>query len=320
VALLVCLLAPLGGCVGVYADDGSSISLGTHARGALLHGVLLPDEGAGYRVPAPWRARGRQYATEEVVRWLTGAFRRVAVELPGSVAPLGDLSGSGGGRSVQHKSHGSGRDIDIFYYAIDGQGQPLRPEQAMLRFRPDGEAVAWSPPTPDRRPGRARPARVDRVTLGPVPEAHFDARRNWALVRAMLSDPTVEVQWIFIHRSLADLMLRQGPTASDDPALVARAAALMHQPADAQPHDDHMHVRVYCEPSDRALGCQDRGPQRWWKKRWKYLAGGAPASAPAGIEPRALEPPALEPPPPPEPSPDSPRPGEATVAAAPAGP
>jgi penicillin-insensitive murein endopeptidase len=243
----------------VFAGDGSSVSVGTHAGGALIRGVALPAEGAGYRVPGPWQRRGRQYATEEVVRWLTAAFRDVAERLPRSVAPLGDLSGLGGGHSREHKSHGSGRDVDIFFYAVDLNGRPYLPSRAMLRFAPDGSARAWSPPVRDQR------------ISDPIPVVRFDARRNWALVRAMLSDPTVEVQWIFIHRALAALMLREGPSPTDDPALVARAAALFHQPADAQPHDDHMHVRVFCTPSDRALGCVDRGPQRWWKKRWKYM-------------------------------------------------
>jgi penicillin-insensitive murein endopeptidase len=275
-------IGPLAGCVGLFAEDGSSVSVGTHARGALLRGVELPEEGAGYRVPEPWRVRHRQFATEEVVRWLTGAFGRVAREYPGSLAEVGDLSSQGGGRSFQHKSHGSGRDVDIFYYAVDRAGQPLRPDRAMFRFNAAGEAVGWSPPTPDR--DRRHPPlslrSLARLIHDPLPPARFDARRTWALVRAMLSDPSVEVQWIFIHRALADLLLREGPTADDDPALVARAAALMHQPSDAQPHDDHMHVRVYCEPSDRALGCQDRGPQRWWKKRWKYMATAPTLSAP----------------------------------------
>jgi penicillin-insensitive murein DD-endopeptidase len=100
----------------------------------------------------------------------------------------------------------------------------------------------------------------------------FDARRNWALVRALLSDPTVEVQWIFIHKALAELMLREGPESTDDPALVARAAALLHQPTDSQPHDDHMHIRVYCAAGDRMLGCLDHVPQLAQKKHGKYLA------------------------------------------------
>jgi penicillin-insensitive murein endopeptidase len=268
------LLGSSAGCLGVFADDGSSISLGTHARGVLLHGVELPEEGAGYRVPGPWRVRHRQFATEEVMRWLTAAFRRVSSEIPGSVAALGDLSSQGGGRSLAHKSHLSGRDVDVFFYAVDHQGRPVHPDRAMLRFGASGEAVAWSPPAPLLLPGQRRLEHPVLRILDPLPEARFDSRRNWALVRAMLSDPSVEVQWIFIHRALAERLLREGPTATDDPALVARAAALMHQPSDAQAHDDHMHVRVYCEPSDRTLGCLDRGPQRWWKKRWKYLAGG----------------------------------------------
>jgi penicillin-insensitive murein endopeptidase len=242
--------------VGVFANDGSSVSVGTHAGGALIHGVALPAEGAGYRVPDPWRPRGRQYATEEVVRWLTGAFRQVDQSFPHSVAALGDLSAPGGGRSNEHKSHGSGRDVDVFFYAVDLAGRPFQSPRAMVRFAPDGRAKGWSPPVRDQK------------IRDPIPVIRFDAPRNWALVRALLSDPTVDVQWIFVHRALADLMLREGTSRADTPELVARAAALFHQPSDAQPHDDHMHVRVYCAPGDRALGCIDRGPQRWRNRLW----------------------------------------------------
>jgi penicillin-insensitive murein endopeptidase len=288
--LLAAALLVVGssGCLGVFADDGSSVSLGSNGSGALLRGVELPESGAGYEVPPAWRERHRSFATDEVVRWLTGALGRMARDVPGSVAQVGDLSALGGGRSLTHKSHGSGRDVDIFFFAADDAGNPVRSERAAFRFSASGEAVAWSPPDPiapvalvrGRRPICRRPVKIDE----PIPGAHFDARRNWALVRELLSDPAVEVQWIFIHRALAEILLRQGPTAADDPALVARAAALMHQPSDAQAHDDHMHVRVYCEPTDRTLGCQDRGPQRWWKKRWKDLArgGGGPPEPAAG--------------------------------------
>jgi penicillin-insensitive murein endopeptidase len=275
--------------VGVFADDGSSISVGTHAHGALLRGVVLPEAGAGYTVPPAWRLRGRQYATDEVVRWLTAAFATVAQELPGGIASVGDLSALGGGGSPEHKSHGSGRDIDVFFYAVDSDGRPLHPERAMLRFSPEGRAFAWSLPAITAPPRACLPVSAPARTgeglplrlLQPIPRARFDARRTWALVRAMLSNPAVEVQWIFIHRALGELMLRQGPSATDDSALVARAAALMHQPSDAQTHDDHMHIRVYCDPRDRSFGCLDRGPLRWWKKRWKDLARQPPQTAPA---------------------------------------
>jgi penicillin-insensitive murein endopeptidase len=259
----------------VFAEDGSSVSVGTSSGGALMHGVALPPEGTGYRVPMPWQARGRQFGTEEVVRWLTGAFLRVEERFPDSVAALGDISRPGGGRSLEHRSHGSGRDIDVFFYATDLDGRPYHPSRAMLRFAPDGSARSWSPPERDEK------------IADPIPVVRFDVRRNWALVKALLSDPTVDVQWIFIHKALAELMLREGPEPTDDPALIARAAAVLHQPSDSQPHDDHMHIRVYCTASDRALGCLDRVPVIAQKKHGKYFAR-APFSRARSVHRRPL--------------------------------
>jgi penicillin-insensitive murein endopeptidase len=258
VVLLGLVLAP-SGCLGLFAPDGTSVSVGTHARGALVRAVELPEEGAGYAVPPAWRRRDRRYATQEVVHWLTTAFAMVARQDPEAIAALGDLSGRVGGRSIEHRSHESGRDVDIFFFAMDADGRPYHPQQAMLRFGPDGRAVAWSPPV--------RGMRVRE----PVPPARFDAHRTWALVRALVAAPGAQVQWIFIHRALGELLLAQASSEQDDAALIARAAALFHQPSDAQAHDDHMHVRVFCPPGDRLFGCVDRGPQRWWKKRWKEM-------------------------------------------------
>jgi penicillin-insensitive murein endopeptidase len=246
------------GCVGVLGADGS-LSAGDHARGALVGGVLLPTEGPGYYVPEGWKSRGTRFTTERVARWLVAAFGRASALNPDRAVPLGDLSARGGGRLVRHRSHESGRDLDLFFLAVDPAGRPLRNQVAMLRFGPDGRAFAWSPPEA-RRPVTA-----------PVPEAHFDAGGTWAVVRALLEDRTVEIQWIFVHEALARRMLDAAAAEGAPPALLARAAALFRQPSDSAPHDDHMHVRVYCDPSERALGCVDRGPVRWWKKRWKYV-------------------------------------------------
>lgn len=283
-ALAVALAAAsLSGCLGVFAGDGGSISLGSHVGGALVHGVPMPPEGTGYSVPAAWRARDRQYTTEEVARWLSGAFRTVSRTFPGSVAPLGDLSPRGGGFSREHRSHRSGRDVDIFLYALDQEGKPFRAREAMLRFDRHGDAVGWSPAVKGQR------------VREPVPAARFDARRTWVLIRALIDDPVVQVQWIFMDRDLAELVLREATAGGEQPAVVARAAALLHQPTDSQAHDDHMHVRVFCSPSDRSLGCQDRGPQRWWKKRWKYMGDAivADEAVPARVDdpPPAATPP-----------------------------
>jgi len=251
------------GCLGFFANDGSSVSLGSHARGALVHGVAMPFVGAGYAVPSDWRARQHNYATEEVVRWLSQVFQKVDQEMPGSLAHLGDLSASRGGDCVSHRSHASGRDIDIFYFATDSAHQPLTGQPAMIHFSGDGRAVRWS---------TARPGQMVRASLA---DAHFDAPRNWALVRAMLSNSSVEVQWIFMHSSLADLLIQEGERKGAPEELVARAREILHQPTDSQPHDDHMHIRVFCAPGDRAFGCTDKGPKRWLKKHWKYLHSGS---------------------------------------------
>jgi len=85
-----------------------------------------------------------------------------------------------------HRSHESGRDVDIFYYAVDGEGKPLPNPPAMIRF-----ADGW-------RGGRVgssgKPGRRMRESL---PDAHLDLRRTWALVASLLSDPIMEVQLDF---------------------------------------------------------------------------------------------------------------------------
>jgi penicillin-insensitive murein endopeptidase len=261
---MVCLT----GCIGILAGDGSSLSVGSHSKGALLHGVALPFEGAGYRVHPDWRPRSHRYATQEVARWLENVFREVAAAAPGSVVYLGDISGKRGGDSAMHRSHANGRDVDIFFLACDSTGQPYPEQPAMLHFDGDGRAQRWSTGRP--RHGGERP----------VPDARFDVRRNWILLRSMLSSPGVEVQWIFVDTSLAALLLAEATRAGASQALLARAKALLHQPTDSQPHDDHLHARLFCDPADRTLGCIDKGPRRWLKKHWKYMRAGELAPSP----------------------------------------
>ena len=63
----------------------------------------------------------------------------------------------------------------------------------------------------------------------------------------------------------------QRATASGErQELIERASYVLHQPSDSQPHDDHMHIRIYCSPNDRSLGCLDFGVMRWEKKDYKY--------------------------------------------------
>jgi len=260
VSLALLAVAAGGGCAAAFGQDGSSVSLGTHADGALRSPVALPLDGDGYTVPGRWRPRNSNYGTEELVGALVRAARAVDRQVPGGLAAIGDLSRRAGGASVEHKSHQSGRDVDVFYYAVDDRGRPVVPGEAMLRFNGDGRAVRWSPPR-----GLAAPSRA-------VPAYRFDERRNWAFVRALITDPGAEVQWIFVQHQLAALLLHEAASSGEDPTVLARAALILREPTDSEPHDDHMHVRLYCDAQDRAFGCVDKGPTRWWKKLWKYMA------------------------------------------------
>jgi penicillin-insensitive murein endopeptidase len=45
------------------------------------------------------------------------------------------------------------------------------------------------------------------------------------------------------------------------------------------PHDDHMHVRLYCTPQDLGLGCQDSLPTYPWRLQQLQSLGLRPAIA-----------------------------------------
>jgi penicillin-insensitive murein endopeptidase len=251
-------VALLGGCVGPgFFTDGSSVSVGNFAHGLLRHGKRLPPRGEGYVVPPLWTTRGAAYGTDELVAAIQRAARRVHREYPGSVLGVGDLSLRGGGDSPLHRSHENGRDADLIFFAVDARGRPVPPANAMPRYGPDLRSL---PPRPT--PG---------VEFGAFSQRTFDVRRNWALVRALLEDPRAAVQYLFCHEELKRRMLDYARGIGEDPALVERAEYLVHQPGDSLPHDDHLHVRIFCAADDRPFGCVDRGPVRWWKKRYKYM-------------------------------------------------
>jgi penicillin-insensitive murein endopeptidase len=258
------LLIFLGGCAGPgLFTDWSSISVGTFTHGLLRHGARLPVKGEGYLISQLWAARNSNYATDELVVALQSVARRVHREYPGALLQIGDLSTKGGGDSVLHRSHENGRDADLIYYAVDERGKPAPPADSMPRYGGDLRA---RPPGPQEH----------GVVFGPFTPRTFDVARNWALVRALLEEPRIEVQYLFINERLKQKLMEYAVAHGEDPALVDRAEQLLHQPGDSAPHDDHLHVRIFCSSEDRPYGCSDRGPVRWWKKRWKYMPPIAP--------------------------------------------
>jgi penicillin-insensitive murein endopeptidase len=252
VLALVILLGGACAQLGPFTD-GSSVSYGWTNNGALLDGARLPARGDGYEIPRVWSDRGLNWGTDELVGIIVRAARRVQLDAPGAPLYVGDMSPRRGGESQWHKSHQAGRDADLLFFLIDSTGKPVPAPDEMIELGADGATPATD--------GRGHK----------IPQLFLDIPREWALVRALLADPVADVQWLFISRPLKRLLLDYARSIHEPADVVERAASVLQQPNDAPPHDDHLHLRIFCPTSDRALGCKDREPLRWFKKTWKYL-------------------------------------------------
>jgi len=190
--------------------DEPTRSLGAPNRGKLERGVPLPEGDA-------WRLRQRRvrvYGGTVMVESLLQAFEAYAAAYPeGPEIRLGDLSNRKGGRLAPHKSHRTGRDVDIGYV--------LHPETRGERY--------WQ--------------RAD--------EQSFDVEKNWFLIKALIE--TGNVQQIFMSSRLQKLvmplaerelspeqMARYFRRANPDPR---SPSVIKHWKG----HLDHMHVRFRCE-------------------------------------------------------------------------
>ena len=230
------LVVILAGCAELgVVSYATSISVGRASRGYLLEGARLPDSGEGLTTRDVWRARDNRYGTDELVDLLVGVSRRMQRQVPEVRLVVADLSGVGGGeRRAFHRSHQTGRDVDLLYYMRDAAGQPFEPD-AMHTFN------RW-----------ARSTDGSRVMI--------DVPRTWLLIKELLTAPEAAVQWIFMYQPIAERLIDYAEQSGEPPELIARARRTVKQPSDSARHDDHLHVRVYCATADRGYGCVDTGP------------------------------------------------------------
>jgi penicillin-insensitive murein endopeptidase len=179
-----------------------ALSIGTPDAGLLLNPVPFP-EGPFWTVRDP----DESWATDETIAYVTTAIESVEARYPGSPRlVIGDLSNPDGGRLNRHRSHQTGRDVDIgFYY---GRGE-----------------------TDSFRTARKK---------------DLDLPRTWALVRALVSETDVErifvdrslISVLFAHAVaegedrgwLNDVFGRTG-----------EKGIVQHE----RRHKDHLHVRFY---------------------------------------------------------------------------
>ena len=216
------------------ASIGGHVSVGFPNAGKLEGGKKWSDTRAARHLRR--RAAGAAFAMPGLVALLQNAAQKVAAHFPRSVLTVGDMSARDGGPLSGHHSHQNGRDADVGFYVMNDRGKAVVPGR-FLAFDEAGKST------------------LDK-------HAFFDDARNWALVQALLTDGRAEVRTIFVAGWLKARLLKEGARAKAPRDVLERAAAIMMQPANAEPHDDHFHVRIACVESQRGTVCHDDSIER----------------------------------------------------------
>jgi penicillin-insensitive murein endopeptidase len=209
-------------------------------HGVQTDAVELPVAGPGF---VRFRKAGAFYWGQPgLVRAIEAAAASVQEAMPGSASLLvGDLSARAGGKIARHNSHRTGRDVDLLWYVTTPSGVSID-NPGFVLMGADGLAEV-----PDKN---------QFVSI--------DIPRQWLLIKALLSSPEIEVQWMFVSSTIEGLLIDYALARGDDPEIVWRAETVMLQPGDSLPHDDHLHLRVACSPEAAALGCIGGGPYWSW--------------------------------------------------------
>lgn len=212
--------------------------MGAPWQGRLENGIELSPS-SFIRRAGSYSTSSNFYGTAELVHLIERAAAVVARRNDGSKLTVGELSRQRGGDIDGHGSHENGRDADLSFYMTDAEGRPYAEPYAFAEFGADGH-------------GRG-------VNAG----LRFDDERNWDLVSRLVADGEARVQYIFVGRHLRDRLLARARAVHAPASVIARAASVLVQPATGNPHRNHFHVRVYCDPSDRP-SCVDRAPYHPW--------------------------------------------------------
>ena len=191
-----------------------STSLGGAAQGSLRQGHRLPAGGVGYTR----RRRGHHFGTRETIALIQFAGARLVEAYP-QTAPLliGDISRRTGGRLAPHRSHQSGRDVDI--------ALPERTNEARQTFNAS--------------------LRAD----------HIDFEKLWFILDALIASN--RVQFVFLDRALLGQLRDEarlaGWSSGDIKGLLGHQGAGQGLIRHAPGHTCHMHVRFHCPDGDS--GC-----------------------------------------------------------------
>lgn len=188
------------------------VSYGATDWGRLFHGEPLPDD-PDYEILFHHRTFGTYYTVSETRRVMEAYHDKYpdAHELM-----IGDISFRTGGAISPHKSHKSGRDIDISYPRLD------------------------EPPTLEQ--------------FNHVRRDELDAEKTFFLIQTLISGGHVE--YIFMDRWFQRKLYRVAERRGAPDEWLAKVfeypdwggeALVRHSPG----HRNHMHIRFQCQPTDR---------------------------------------------------------------------
>lgn len=213
-----------------------STSLGSPGAGEVRGAVALPDQGPGFRHNER-RPHGARFGTIELVQGLIKAAAAGPVE---DVVVINDLGLDGGGPIAQHGSHQAGRDVDVLFFSLDTKGKPV--PAVGVPIDPKGRGIDF----------KDLAVRSDDVEL------RFDAKRTWRFVAALIATTGDELQRIFIVEHVRTMLLAEAERVKAPKKVKERFERISCQPE--TPHDDHMHIRLFCSAEDIAAGCVDGSP------------------------------------------------------------
>lgn len=223
-------------------ETPGSRSLGSSTSGSVAQAVALAPVSEHWRILTRQRARDLAYGSEALISLLQDAAKKVADKHPQSVMLVGNIGREHGGPIRYSVSHNNGKDADIGFYTTDPEGRSVDAPDLLI-YNDDGRSRAYD--------GYYR----------------FDVPRNWSLVEALMESSAAELQYLFISNGLRALLLDYARAEGVSETLIAKAETLLRQPGVRAPHDDHLHVRIYCSREDILAGCEDFGAMHAWAPR-----------------------------------------------------
>jgi penicillin-insensitive murein DD-endopeptidase len=244
----------------------ASTSVGSSDDGKIIGAIPIPDFGPGF-MHSTIRPPEARYGTVETVQILVRTGALIEQRCPGKPLVVNDLSGPQGGPIAQHRSHQSGRDVDLLFFYRDTDNKEVDPIGVPL----DPKGWGWD--------------FMDLVKSEDDRRMRIDLERTWCLLNALIESAGSLLHRIFIAEHLRSLLLEHAVRIGAPAAIAERFGDVTCQPS--TPHDDHMHVRFFCTADDIAVGCQDMSPFYPWRKKELQAQGIDPVLAKADPNRRA---------------------------------